>query len=63
MVKEADKLENVEYNQSVKAYNKLVKSIDNIEGNTKTAGDADQISSNIDTTADEIEDILTTVCK
>ena len=63
MIKSADKLENVEVKESVKAYNKLVNSINKIEGDTKTAYATDQINSHIDTTTDEISDILTVICK
>jgi hypothetical protein len=63
VIKKADKLENVEISQSVKAYNKLVDSINKIEGDAKTAGDAEQINENIDSTASAIENILTVICK
>lgn len=61
--KSAEKLEKVEMKESQKAYNKLVKSIDDIEGDVKTSEAADQIDDNIDATASQISDILTTVCQ
>ena len=63
LVKSADKLEKVEIKESVKAYNKMVDAINEIEGDAKTAETTDQINSHIDATADEIADILTVVCK
>ena len=63
MVKRAAKLENVEIKESVKAYNKMVDAINNIEGDAKSSIATDQINEHIDSTADEIADILSVVCK
>jgi uncharacterized protein with ParB-like and HNH nuclease domain len=63
LVKSANHLENVEIKESVKAYNKLVKSVNKINGETITAETADDINNNINATADKIDYLMTTECK
>ena len=60
--KKAVKLEKVEMKESVKAYNKLVDAVNNMEGDMKTSEATKQINQHIDATADEISDILSVVC-
>jgi predicted lipid-binding transport protein (Tim44 family) len=61
--KAAAKLEKVEIKESQKAYNKLVDAVNSIEGDTKTSDASGQINDHINTTAEEIADILSIVCK
>mgnify|MGYP001827907806 CR=1 FL=1 len=61
--KSAAKLEKVEIKESTKAYNKMVDSINKIDGDNKTADAADEIGDNIDATAASIADIMTVVCQ
>ena len=65
LVDAADKLENVEINESVKSYNKLVNKINKIAADTDiTDEDATyQINQQIGATSDKINDLLTTECK
>ena len=63
LIESAEKLENVEINESVKAYDKLVNSINKIEGETITIETANKISKNIDATTDKINYLMTTACK
>lgn len=62
VVTEADKLENVEIKQSVKAYNSLVDSVNNVKGEEPTDKESANINKNIDNTASTIADILTESC-
>ena len=61
--KSAEKLEKVEIKESQKAYNKLVDTVNKIDGDTKTSDAAMQIDQYIDLTAGEIADILTVFCE
>ena len=61
--KSAVNLENVEIKESVKAYDKLVDQVKKIENDNKTTDATDQINQHIDSTADEIDSILSGVCK
>ena len=61
--KTAAKLEKVEIKESVKAYNKLVDAVNNIDGDTKTDEATKEINKHIDNTASEINDIMTLVCQ
>ena len=63
LVKSAEHLENVEIKESVKAYNKLVKSVNKINGETITAETADELNKNINKTADKIDYLMNTECK
>jgi hypothetical protein len=55
-------LENLEIDQATKAYNKMDYQISKIESDSKTSDDAGQIAAQINSTSDEINNILTTVC-
>lgn len=61
--KSAANLEKVEIKESVKAYNKLVDEVNKIENDTKTTDASAQIDKHIDSTAAEIDSILSGVCK
>jgi trehalose-6-phosphate synthase len=63
LVISAEKLDNIEIDESVKAYNKLANSVTKIVGETITADTADEINKNIDTTTDKINYLMTTECK
>ena len=59
----AEKLENVEIKESVKSYNKLVRSINKIEGKTITVETSNEINQNIDATAAKIDYLMDTECE
>jgi ribosome recycling factor len=63
MVKDADKLENVEVKESVKSYNSLVDSVNKLSKDGITDDEAKQISANVKSTSDEINAILNSTCK
>jgi hypothetical protein len=63
LVKSADKLNNIESDESVKAYDKLANTVNNMEGETISAKTADKLNKNIDATADKINYLMTTSCK
>ena len=56
------KLEKVEMKESQKAYDALVKSINEIEGDVKTSDATAEINQNIDDTALKIAEITDVVC-
>lgn len=60
--KSAAKLENIEINQSVKSYHKLEDKINKIESDGTSIYPTGEINAHIDSTFDEIADILTTAC-
>ena len=60
--KKAAKLEKIEMKESVKAYNKLVDSVNNMDGSIATKDANAQIDDHIDATAAEIADIQTVIC-
>ena len=60
--KKAAKLEKVEMKESVKAYNKLVDSVNNMDGSIATKDANAQIDDHIDANAAEIADIQTVIC-
>lgn len=63
MVKDADKLENVEVKESVKSYNQLVDNVNKLSKDGITDDEAKQISANVKSTSDEINAILNSTCK
>jgi len=63
MVKDADKLENVEVKESVKSYNQLVDNINKLSKDGITDDEAKQISANVQSTTAEINAILNSTCK
>ena len=63
VIKKADKLENVEIKESVKAYNNLVDTINDIQSDASDQFSNEQISEHIDATAAHINDILTGICQ
>lgn len=63
MIKKADKLEDVEIKESVKAYNNLVDTINDIQSDTSDQFSNEQISEHIDATAAHINDIITGICQ
>jgi hypothetical protein len=63
LVESAEKLQNIEIKESVKSYNKLVRSINKIEGKTITADTYNEINKNVDATADKINYLMDTECK
>jgi hypothetical protein len=63
LVSSAEHLEDVQINESVKAYNKMVDKINKISADGKTVDDADQINQEIDATSDKIAKLMTTECK
>ena len=63
MVKDADKLENVEVKESVKSYNQLVDNVNKLSKDGITDDEAKQISANVQSTTDEINAILNSTCK
>jgi ABC-type transport system involved in cytochrome bd biosynthesis fused ATPase/permease subunit len=63
MVKDADKLENVEVKESVKSYNQLVDNVNKLSKDGITDDEAKQISANVQSTSDEINAILNSTCK
>jgi hypothetical protein len=63
LVSSAEHLEDVQINESVKAYNKMVDKINKISADGKTVDDADQINQEIDATSDKISKLMTTECK
>jgi hypothetical protein len=62
-VKSADKLENVEYKESVKAYNNLVDAVNMIQGDSMDDKTADKVGKHIDSAADTIADLQVVECK
>jgi len=63
VIKKADKLENVEIKESVKAYNNLVDTINDIQSDASDQFSNEQISEHIDVTAAHINDILIGICQ
>jgi hypothetical protein len=63
MVKDAENLENVEVKESVKSYNQLVDSVNKLSKDGITDDEAKQIGSNVQSTSDEINAILSSTCK
>lgn len=61
--KAAAKVEKVEIKESVKAYNKLVDSVNKMSKDGFTDEESDQLNDYIDDTADEINAILSTFCQ
>ena len=59
----AAKLEKVEIKESVKAYNKLVDAVNNMDGSITTKEANAQINDHIDATAAEIAEIQTVLCE
>ena len=63
LINSAEKLEDVEINASVNAYNKLADKVDKIASkDTLTDDDIDEIAGHINSTADQIDGLLTTEC-
>ena len=62
-VKAADKLENVEYKESVKAYKNLVDAVNMIEGESIDSKTADKIDKHIDSASNTIADLQVIECK
>ena len=60
--KKAAKLEKVEIKESVKAYNKLVDAVNNMDDSMTTKEANAQIDDHIDATAAQITDIQTVIC-
>lgn len=61
--KAAEKVEKVEITQSVKAYNKLVDSVNKMSKDGFTDEESDELNDYIDDTADEINAILSASCQ
>ena len=62
-VKSADKLENVEYKESVKAYNNLVDAVNLIQGDKIDSQTGKKIDKHIDSASDTILSLQTMECK
>ena len=62
-VKSADKLENVEYKESVNAYNDLVDAVDLIQGEDIDDHTAKKIDKHVDNASDTILSLQTMECK
>ena len=62
-VKSADKLENVEYKESVNAYNDLVDAVNLIEGDKVDKGTSNKINKHVDNASDTILSLQTMHCK
>ncbi len=62
-VKSADKLENVEYKESVNAYNDLVDAVDLIQGEDIDDHTAKKINKHVDNASDTMLSLQTMECK
>ena len=63
LVTKASDLEDLQMDQTVEAYNRLVSKVNRIADNTRNTDAVDDINNEIDKTAAKIADIQTTICK
>ena len=63
LVKHAEKLADIEMDQSVEAYNRLASKVDKIASNPRSKDVVGDIANEINKTAAKIAEIQTTVCK
>jgi len=62
-VKSADKLETVEYNESMNAYNDLAEAVNLVEGDNMDKQTSNKIDKNVDRASDTITSLQTMQCK